>query len=327
MVDGVDRDDRGEHGTRRQGAGGRRLEILRQRHRILRAIRGFFDGRGFVEVETPAMVPSPGLDVHLDAFEVHGGKAPRYLHTSPEYQMKRLVAEGVVPIYQLCKAFRRDERGSNHNPEFTILEWYRRGTVCEDLMEDTEALLRHVAHELHGAPQLPGVGAGGIDLSSPFERLTVRDAFRRYADVEVDDVLPDEERFFRLFVDRVEPELGRGRPTFLYRYPASMASLARLCDDDPGVAERMEAYVDGIELCNGFGELTDPVLQRQRLLEDQRRRNELGRPVYPLDEAFLQSVHALPECVGNAVGVDRLIMLALGIPHIDDVLSFNADTV
>jgi len=312
MVDAVDRD---------------RLHTLRARHRVLQAVRSFFDGRGFTEVETPAMVPSPGLDVHLDAFAVGGGTQERYLHTSPEYQMKRLVAEGLEPIYQLCKAFRRDERGDHHNPEFTILEWYRRGTGCAQLMDDTEALLRHVAEAIHGAPRLPGVRGEGVDLTAPFERLTVRDAFRRHAGVEVDDVLPDEERFFRLLVERVEPELGRGRPTFLYRYPASMASLARLCDDDPTVAERMEAYVDGLELCNGFGELTDGAQQRQRLLHDQQRRRELQRPVYPLDEAFLSSVDALPDCVGNAVGVDRLVMLALGRPHIDDVLSFSADSV
>ena len=268
------------------------------------------------------MVPSPGLDLHLDAFEVVGGREPRYLITSPEYQMKRLLAGGLPRIYQLCRCFRRNELGALHEPEFTMLEWYRAFAGSEEIMRDTEELVAHVAAAVNGGSKtIPGLDRP-VDVSPPWERLTVAEAFQRHAGVEVGAVLEDEERFFRLLVDHVEPALGRGRPTFVTRWPARMASLARLCPDDPAVADRVEAYVDGVELCNGFGELIDPVEQRARLARDRSARAAAGKPTYPIDERFLSALEeGLPPSGGNALGVDRLVMLVLGIDAIDGVLA------
>lgn len=298
---------------------------LRTRHRILQAVRRHFDDQGFIEVETPAMVPSPGLDFHLDAFQVTGGRAPRYLHTSPEYQMKRLLVGGLPRIYQLCKAFRRDERGHLHNPEFSMLEWYRADADAEAVMRDTEQLVAAVATAIHGQPHLPGL-SGGLDVSPPWPRLRVDEAFQRLANVDVLSVLPDEDRFFRILIERIEPRLGRGRPTFLTHYPASMASLARVTPEDPRWAERFEVYVDGVELANGFGELTDPVEQRARLERDQALRRAHEKDVYPIDERFLAALEeGMPESGGNALGIDRLVMLTVGAQCIDDVMAFTSD--
>lgn len=293
---------------------------LRERAEVIRAIRRTLDDAGFLEVETPLAVPSPGLDVHLAALEVRGLGAPRWLATSPEYQMKRLLVEGLPRIYQISKCFRRGERGRHHEPEFTMLELYRAHADPEAVMADTEAVVAATATALHGAARLPS----GTDVAPPWDRLTVAEAFRAHAGVEVLDVLPDEERFFRLLIDRVEPALAeRGAPVWLTRWPASMASLARLCPDDPRWADRFEAYVDGLELCNGFGELTDPVEQRARLERDQAARDAAGLDVYPIDERFLEALErGLPESGGVAIGVDRVVMLVTGAAHIEEVLAF-----
>jgi lysyl-tRNA synthetase class 2 len=192
------------------------------------------------------------------------------------------------------------------------------------MMRDTEQLAAHVARALLGTTLVPGVtGRAPIDLAPPWERLTVREAFERYAGISADSLLEDEEQFFRVLATRVEPELGRSKPTILTRYPARFAALARLCDDDPTVAERFEAYVDGVELCNAFYELTDAAEQRARLLADEATRRKLGKPLYPLDERFLEALETgLPPCSGNALGFDRLLMLVLGKPRIEDVLAF-----
>ena len=299
---------------------------LRARAAALRAVRAFFDERAFVEVETPAAVPSPGLDLHLDAFEVPGAG---YLITSPEYQMKRLLAGGVPRCFQVCHCFRRGEVGPRHNPEFTMLEWYRAFAGVEDVMADTEALVRHVLGAL-GAGTSIEIEGSRVDLGAPFERLPVADAFARWAGVSGDDAIAlastDEDRFFRLLVDAVEPALARSpHPVFLVEYPAPMASLARLSPHDPRVAERFELYVAGIELCNGFGELTDPAEQRARLLHDQEARRRAGKPVYPLDERFLAALEeGMPPSAGNALGLDRLIALGLGTERIGAVTAFPA---
>lgn len=300
------------------------MDRLIARHRILQGTRRYFDGADFVEVETPSMVPSPGLDVHLDAFEVNGTKHPRFLSTSPEYQMKRLLASGMQRIYQLGHAFRRDEEGHHHQPEFTMLEWYRAHASSEAVMADTEQLVAMLATGLHGRPVIER-GGRPIDLTPPWPRITVAQAFETFAGVRVDDVLPDEERFFRLLIERIEPQLGRERPVFLTHYPASMASLARIHSDDTRYADRFEAYVDSIELCNGFGELTDPSEQRRRFLADQAARRNLGKPVYPIDERFIGALeHGMPESAGNALGFDRLVMLLLNQPRVEDVMAFPA---
>jgi lysyl-tRNA synthetase class 2 len=281
-------------------------------------VRGFFEARSYLEVETPILVPSPGLDLHLDAFAVEGGG---FLITSPEYQMKRLLAEGFDRIFQIVKCFRRGELGSRHNPEFTMLEWYAANMAADDMMSETEALVRGVL-ETHGHPPLP-----------PFERLTVCDAYAQYAGVQRDELLEiaadDEDRYFTLLVDEVEPALSqRAAPVFLCDYPSSQASLARPKPDDADLCERFELYFRGIELCNGFGELTDPVEQRARFLADQQRRREHDKPAYPIDDKFLAALEAgMPSASGNALGLDRLIAICAGTDNIADVMTFGAGTV
>ncbi len=299
------------------------LRRLEQRAVIFRAIREHFVGEGFLEVETPSMVPSPGLDLHLDAFEVER----RYLITSPEYQMKRLLAGGATRIFQLCRCYRRNEIGANHEPEFTMLEWYRSSASAREIMDDTAQLSAAAARAIHGSHVAPFRGES-IDWTPPWPEITVAEAFDRYAGIAIDDALRDEEQFFRILIERIEPELGRGRPTFLTRWPASMASLARLCDDDDRYAARFEAYVAGIELCNGFDELVDPVEQRTRLERDQQARSARGLPVYPIDERFLAALEeGIPPSGGNALGVDRLVMLLLDAKEIGDVVAFPNATL
>jgi lysyl-tRNA synthetase class 2 len=306
-------------------AGG--VAMLRARHRALRAIREFFDRRGFTEVETPSVVRSPGLELHLTALEVHGAGGPRWLHTSPEYHMKRLLAAGVSQPYQLCKAYRRGEHGALHQPEFTMLEWYRSFADSGQLMRDTEELVAFVAERVHGSTRVPGLH-GELDVAPPWPRVTVRDAFARHADRSADELLADEPAFYRTLVEQVEPALGRGKPAFLTHYPASMAALARLHPADPSTADRFEAYADGLELCNGFGELTDPREQRRRFEADLDARARTGRPAYPIDERLLDALtDGLPDCAGNALGVDRMLMLLLGKRDIADVLAFSAERV
>jgi lysyl-tRNA synthetase class 2 len=304
------------------------VKRLRERARICTAVRAFFDARGFLEVQTPVMVPSPGLDVHLDAFEIAGGDggSPRWLSTSPEYQMKRLVAMGLTRIYQIAPCFRRGERGSRHNPEFTMLEWYRGDAGVADVMADTEQL---VAAVTGGAVRL---GDRVIEVQPPFERITVCDAFTRYAGWSPEQTLAaaasDEDSYFRVLVDRVEPALeALPAAAFLVDYPATQASLARRKPEDPRFAERFELYVAGVELCNGFGELVDPDEQRARLLHDQETRRAKGLPVYPIDERFVAALAKMPPSGGNALGLDRLVALACGTTAIADVLAFTADEV
>ena len=304
-----------------------RRDRLARRAAVVATVRGFFESRGFLEVETPLLVPSPGLDPHLAAFEVPAGATKRYLSTSPEYQMKRLLAEGHSRIFQIAKAFRKDEAGERHNPEFTILEWYRAPGGVEDVMRDTEQLVACVT-------------AGSVvldderyDTRPPFRRMTVLEAFAAHAGVTPEETLAmaerDEERFFRLLVDRVEPALeALPGAIFLTEYPATQASLARNKPGDPRVAERFELYVAGVELCNGFGELTDPVEQRARFDNDLRVRAERGLPAYPVDERFLAALESgLPACAGNALGLDRLVALACGTRRIGDVMAFADDAL
>ena len=306
---------------------GTRLQNLRTRHKLKRAVERYFDAAGLLEVETPAIVPCPGLDVHLDAIEVLGMRGPRWLHTSPEYQMKRLLTTGVPGIFQLGKAFRRGERGKLHEPEFSMLEWYRSFADADAMMRDTEQLVAQVAKELTGSHVLPGLH-GPVDVTPPWDRITVAQAFERYADIALAEVLSDEEAYFQVLADQIEPKLGRGRALFLTEYPAPMASLAKLKDSDPQVAERFEGYLDGVELCNGFSELTDPHEQRVRFERDQEQREKLGRSVYPLDERFLAALaEGIPPSGGNALGFDRLLMLMIGAKHIEDVVALPSSRV
>ena len=297
------------------------MKRLAERARVVGHVRAFFDARGFLEVETPLLVPSPGLDLHLDAFRADS----LYLTTSPEYQMKRLLADGHTRIFQIGKAFRRNESGSRHNPEFTILEWYRARAGVLDVMSDTEQL---VARVTGGWVTL---GERRIDVRPPFAHLTVCEAYERFAGVSPEETLAmakdDEDRFFRLLVDTVEPALEKlDHGVFLTEYPASQASLARKKPGDPRVAERFELYVAGVEVCNGFGELVDADEQRKRLEADQEERKKRGLPVYPIDERFLEALtRGVPPSGGNALGLDRLIALSCGTTEIADVMAFTSD--
>jgi elongation factor P--(R)-beta-lysine ligase len=318
------------------GAAGKRLDA---RARIVRDVRSFFESRGYLEVETPLAIPCPGLDLHLDAFEViptglpaalgddgqEKPRAPRFLSTSPEYQMKRLLVAGHPRIFQITRAFRAGELGERHNPEFTILELYRAHAGVEEIMRDTEQL---VARVTGGWVHL---GARAVDVRPPLRRMTVGEAYAQFAATPPEETLRlaahDEDTFYRLLVDAVEPALAKlDHGVFLTEYPATQASLARKKPSDPRVAERFELYVAGVELCNGFGELTDAVEQRARLVHDQEERARRGKPVYPLDERFLEALAiGMPDSGGNAIGLDRLIALATGSIAIRDVLAFADD--
>jgi len=318
------------------------------RSMILRGIREFFREEGFVEVETPCLVPAPGLEPHLNALEVscsvaQGRSQKRYLHTSPEYCMKKLLGQGWEKIFQVCHVFRDGELSDTHQIEFTMLEWYRAGVDYRKIMEDCEGLLSYLAGKVLGIRDLSYQGKE-VTLSPPFERLTVVESMRKYGRVDIEKNYqasslleaarfegyrfdPEEEYsfddvFFKIFLEAVEPRLGSPRPTILYDYPASMAALARLKPGNPKVAERFELYAAGLELANAFSELNDPREQRRRFEEEQSLRKKMGRPIYPIDEELLQALSQMPPSGGIALGVDRLVMLLCGAPSIQDVVAF-----
>ncbi len=296
-------------------ARGRRLENLRIRAKVLRAIRGYFDARDFIEVSTPVRLNTPALELHIDAEPAGDG----FLRTSPELHMKRLLADGVERIYQIGPCFRKGERGPLHRPEFTMLEWYRADADYRDILADTKGLVVHVAKTVLGRTELDYQGQY-IDLL-PWERMTVEDAFVMNAGWNpVTDY--DEDRFDVDLVDKVEPALPRGVPVVLTDYPAEAAALARLKPENPAVAERFELYIAGIELANAYSELTDAAEQEARFKECADRRAELGKVVYPMDEEFLAALRAgLPRCGGIALGIDRLVMLLADAASIEDVVN------
>ena len=320
--------------------------ILWMRARVLSFVRRFFENAGFLEVETPLLVRSPGMEPHLDAFEtrysVNGRMKQYYLPTSPEYAMKRLLAAGYERIFQICKSFRQDPPGPLHSPEFTLLEWYRAYADYTAIMGDTENLIHGLVRELTGKSTIVYRGRT-VDFTPPWQRLSVREAFARYAGVYADpaenldaficearrrghrSVVPGdafEIAYFKVFLDAVEKRLGAGRPTFLVDYPAEMAALARLKQDAPGIAERFELYVSGLELANAFTELNDPAEQRARLEDEAAQRQDGGRPAYPIDEQFLGALEAgMPPAGGIALGVDRLLMVLAGSNDIRDVVA------
>ncbi|MBS0549206.1 MAG: EF-P lysine aminoacylase GenX [Proteobacteria bacterium] len=316
----------------------RRLPYLQARGRLLAEMRGWFAREGFVEVETPILQVAPGAEVHLTGFATDwqmpdGEKRSRWLHSSPEFAMKKLLAGGVPKIFQFARVFRNAEGSALHHPEFTMLEWYRAGVDYETIMADCAALLA-----LTGAKVLRFEDKVCDPLAPP-ERLTVAQAFERHAGVDLLATVGDAERlsrasgvamhagdgwddvFFRIMFDRIEHKLGMGRPTILCEYPIGMAALARAKPGDPRVAERFELYACGVELANAFGELTDPVIQRTRLEADMAEKERLYGLRWPVDPDFLAALdHGLPDCSGIALGFDRLVMLATGAPHIEHVL-------
>jgi lysyl-tRNA synthetase class 2 len=294
---------------------------LEKRAAVIKAIRAFFDSRGYLEVETPIMVAKPGMEPHLEPFETEtidpkGNRYRSFLITSPEYAMKKLLAAGFPRIYQLTKCFRNGEDfGGRHNPEFTMLEWYRAGADYRDLMEETEELVAAAGK------------AVGRTFAWPFERLSVETAFRKYADRDALELAEDEPEYHRIFLNEIEPRLGEDRPTFLHDYPASMAALSRTAKD-PRFAERFELYIDGLEVANAFSELTDAKEQKRRLEEEREFRKKLGRNPYDLDLDFIAALESgMPESAGIALGVDRLVMALLGEKDIGRTLAFPASDV
>lgn len=309
-------------------------ETLHERARILQGVRAFFAECGVMEVETPILSSAAIPDPHLESFATryrgpgHADGLPLYLHTSPEFPMKRLLAAGSGPIYQLCRVFRQGEAGRRHNPEFTLLEWYRPGYNHHQLMDEVAALVAPI-----------------LGLEGRAERLSYREAFLRHLDIDpleapvatlqscaaehgLDGFAGDNARdvwLDLLLTHRIEPELGRDGLCFLYDYPASQAALARLSPADPRVAERFELYYKGVELANGFHELADPAEQRRRFEAELLARQEQGMEAVPLDERFLASLEHFPDCSGVALGIDRLVMLALGAGGIDEVMAFTID--
>ncbi len=307
-----------------------RRAFLDARARIAAAIRAHFARDGFVEVDTPALQVSPGLEPHLHAFETRlrspdaPGERTLYLHTSPEFAMKKLLVAGVPRLFQLAHAFRNRERASTHHPEFTMLEWYRAGSDYTALMDDCEALLR-CALAAAGRERLEFRGAA-CDPGLPFERLTVAEAFAKHAGRDVFALEPApgdsyEDAFFRVLLNEVEPKLGIGRPTLLYDWPIALGALARQKPGEPRVAERVELFVAGLELANGFSELTDAAEQRRRFERDGAEKARLYGERYPIDGDFLAALeHGLPASAGMALGFDRLVMCATGAERIEDVL-------
>ena len=258
------------------------------------------------------------MDPHLHAFRTEGGPAARWLATSPEYQMKRLLSAGMTRIYQLAPAFRRDESGQQHEPEFTMLEWYRAGSSSDAVMRDTETLVARLATHLGGEARLPS----GLNLTPPWPRMRVSEAYERFIGEPFNPEKICDDDFFERWVDRVEPQLGLETPVFITHWPARMASLARVFPEEPEWADRFEAYVAGSELCNGFGELVCATEQRRRFEADQETRRREGLEQYPIDEAFLRALEeGIPPSGGNALGVDRLVALLVGAENIQDVIA------
>lgn len=289
---------------------------LKKRSLMIQLIRDFFTARGFLEVETPVRSPAIIPEAHIDPITADD----QFLMASPEIYMKRLLARGIPKIFQICKAFRKNERGERHLPELTLLEWYSAGDTYTDLMDHCQDLIRFIAHGLGGRDRIR-YQDHCLDLSQPFERLTVHRAFTRHTGTSCDRALA-EGRFDDIMAFDIEPHLGLNRPLFLLDYPAAQASLARIHPRDNRVAQRFELYMAGIELANGFTELTDGTVQRQRFEAENRIRTSRGQAPLPLPDKFLSDLSAMPDAAGIALGVDRLAMLFCNADSIDEVVAF-----
>jgi lysyl-tRNA synthetase class 2 len=293
----------------------RRREALQQRGAVFDRIRGFFKEKGYLEVETPFRIPAPAPEAQIDAIPSAGW----FLQTSPELCMKRMLAAGYERIFQICRCWREGERGVRHLSEFTMLEWYRAGAGYLDIMEETEALVAAAA----GVTRLSYRG-WSIELAPPWERITVAEAFRRFANTTPEKALA-EGSYDEIMVELVEPRLGHSRPTFIYDYPACCGALARLKEGDPSVAERFELYIGGLEIANAFSELTDPREQRSRFEAEAAERASLGKAPYPVAERFLRALTGMPPAAGIALGLDRLVMVLLNAETIDEVVAFTTE--
>ena len=319
------------------------------RNAIAAGIRAWFGEREFVEVDTALLQVSPGNEAHLSAFSTEaittdGQRRPLHLHTSPEFACKKLLAAGERQIFSFGKVFRNRERGALHSPEFTMLEWYRARETYDSVMKDCAALLGLAARRA-GATRFAWRGREADPFAEP-EKLTVANAFARHAGIDLMATIrpdgatdriamhaavvsrgmraaPDDswaDLFSKVMVEKIEPNLGSGRPTLLIEYPVAEAALARPKPRDPRVAERFELYCCGVELANGFGELTDAAEQRRRFEAEMDEKHRVYGERYPIDEDFIAALAAMPEASGVALGFDRLVMLATGATHIDQVL-------
>ena len=319
------------------------------RNRIELSVRGYFAEEDFVLVDPPGLQVSPGNETHLHAFATtaignDGLGEARYLHTSPEFSMKKLLAAGEQRIAHIGHVWRNRERGPLHHPEFTMLEWYRVAEPYQAVIDDCIVLIRRAA-KVAGAASLRYRDRSADPLAEP-ERISVVEAFRQHAGIDLlatmdaegatdTEALAAQMRaegmavpgdatwsylFSLILTEKVEPQLGKGRITVLDRYPAAEAALARRCADDPRVAERFELYAAGVELANGFGELTDPAEQRRRFVAEMDEKQRIYGESYPIDEDLLEALAIMPESSGVALGFDRLVMLATGAPRIDEVL-------
>ena len=311
------------------------METLKQRAAILSQIRAFFSERQVLEVETPVMSNGTVTDVHLHAFSTQfispltPDNKLLYLQTSPEYAMKRLLCAGSGPIFQITKAFRNEEAGRNHNPEFSMLEWYRPGFDHHQLMDEMDAFLQHIL-QCEAASRITYQQAFEVHLNidpltADLQQLIdccLANGLDTFAESETDiDTLLQ-----LLFCECIEPKIGQETPAMVFDFPASQAALARLDAKDPRVANRFEVYFKTIELANGFYELADPQEQADRFADDNRKRQSMGLPSLPVDNFFLEGLrHGLPDCSGVALGIDRLVMLALDKSRIQDVLAFSVD--
>lgn len=299
----------------------RKADNLQLRAKMIQNIRLFFINHNFLEIETPVRIPAPAPEEYIEALPSDDW----FLQTSPELCMKRLLAAGFPRIFQFCRCFRAEERGKLHSPEFTMLEWYVAGFDYRQLMSQCEEMIISVANNLGFKGSL-GYKNNHISLASPWERITVRHAFKKYAPLDLDEAL-SQDRFDEILVEYVEPNLGKEKPSFLYDYPASLGALARLKKEDKSVAERFELYIGGLELANGFSELTDSVEQRLRFDKAQRLRAQKGYAAYPMPEKFLTALEQMPESAGIAVGIDRLAMIFTDTESIDDVIAFPPETL
>ena len=315
-----------------------RLKHLPDRDLILRGIRAFFQQRGYLEVETPCLIDIPSMEPHIDPFFVVDGSSHRYLRTSPEYAIKKLLSQGVENVFTIGPCFRDEPHSAHHHSEFTMLEWYATGATLFELMDETESLIRNLWSEL-GQPALFR-GHHRLEIAQPFARISISDLWQQtvgFCPIEANTFgtlvelakarklrfTPEidcyDTLFHQIFLNHIEPVLEQNGLTFVWGWPASQAALARLNSTDPRIALRFELYGGGLELANAFDELTDTEIQRERLLTEQQYRAAHGLPVFPIDEALLANLSKIPPTAGIALGVDRLVMLLLNARHISEV--------
>jgi lysyl-tRNA synthetase class 2 len=332
------------------------LKTFLVREQVIHAIRDFFKTEGFHEVDTPLLVQNPGTEPYLEVFKtqlktLNYPNKDAYLSTSPELFMKKLLSSGLGNIYTICKSFRNDEGLSSfHNHEFTILEWYRVEADYLDIMQDCENLLLFILNKLklNKNNNILNYQNNDYDLSAPWERISVSDAFNIYAGIQKDEMLEKdklvlaaknkgyavtnsttwEQAYNQILLNEIEPHLGKNKPTILYDYPISQAALSKKKKNDPRFAERFEFYIGGIELGNAFSELTNPKEQKSRMVSELKERKNLGKEEYKIDNDFIKALEmGMPNTGGIAVGVDRLVMLFSDSASIKDTLLFPVDDV